>query len=195
MMAPMEPADMMAAVSSSLAERTGRPLEEWVRLVRESGLDPLQQNEVRRWLKDVHGVPQNSQWAIADAAARDAGWVEPTVEEYADALYAGSKAGLRPLHDAVVALALAQGDDTSVQGRGGYAPVVRRTQFVAVAPGPRGTLRIGFRFRDAVPEDERLSPAKGFAQATHWLHLEADADDNDVRSLEPLLEVAYAQNG
>ena len=50
-------------------------------------------------------------------------------------------------------------------------------------------------FRDAVPEDERLSPAKGFAQATHWLHLEADADDNDVRSLEPLLEVAYAQNG
>ena len=195
MMAPMEPADMMAAVSSSLAERTGRPLEEWVQLVRESGLDPLQQNEVRRWLKDVHGVPQNSQWAIADAAARDAGWVEPTVEEYADALYAGSKASLRPLHDAVVALALAQGEDTSVQGRGGYAPVVRRTQFVAVAPGPRGTLRIGFRFRDAVPEDERLSPAKGFAQATHWLHLEADADDNDVRSLEPLLEVAYAQNG
>jgi hypothetical protein len=25
-----------------------------------------------------HGVPQNSQWAIADAAAREAGWVRPT---------------------------------------------------------------------------------------------------------------------
>jgi hypothetical protein len=73
-------------------------------------------------------------------------------------------------------------------------PVVRRTQFVAVAPGPRDTVRVGFRFRDAVPEDERLEPAKGFAQATHWLHLPADADEDDLRSLEPLLEAAYDQN-
>ena len=195
MMAPMDPGDMMAAVASSMRERTGRTLEQWVALVRDAGLDPLQQNEVRRWLRDVHGVPQSSQWAIADAAAREAGWVEPTVEEYADALYAGPRAALRPLADAVVALALAQGEDTSVQGRGGYAPVVRRTQFVAVAPGPRGTLRVGFRFRGTVPDDERLEPARGFAQATHWVHLQPDADDNDVRSLEPLLEEAYAQNG
>ena len=195
MMAPMEPAEMMAAVTASMEKRTGRTLEQWLQLVRESGLDPLQQNEVRRWLKDVHGVPQNSQWAIADAAARRAGWVEPTVEEYADQLYAGTRASLRPLADDVLALALGLGDDAEVLGRGGYAPVVRKTQFAAVAPGPRGTLRVGFRYRTTVPDDPRLETAKGFAQATHWLHLDADADDNDVRSLEPLLREAYEQNG
>jgi len=63
------PDDMMSAVTASLAERTGRPLDEWVALVRTSGIDPLDQNAVRKWLRSVHGVPQNSQWAIADAAA------------------------------------------------------------------------------------------------------------------------------
>lgn len=62
--------DMLDAVTESMKERTGRTLEEWVALVAASGIDPLDQNAVRRWLKTEHGVKQNSQWAIADAAAR-----------------------------------------------------------------------------------------------------------------------------
>jgi Domain of unknown function (DUF5655)/Domain of unknown function (DUF4287) len=186
---------MLAAVTRSMKERTGRTLEEWVALVEQEGLDPLDQKAVRRWLKDVHGVPQNSQWAIADAAARAAGWERPSADEYMDALYTGAKASLRPLHDAVVELAAGLGSDTSVEGRATYAPIVRRTQFAAVAPGPGGTLRIGLRYRGTVPGDPRLEPAKGFAQATHWLHLDADADEAEVRSLEPLLREAYEQNG
>jgi hypothetical protein len=191
----MEPADLMAAVATAMADRTGRSLEEWVALVRESGPDPLDQRTVRAWLRDVHGVPQNSQWAIADAAATAAGWQRPDVDGYTDALYRGAKAHLRPIHDAMVTLAEGLGEDARREGRGTYIPVVRRTQFMAVAPGPRNTVRVGFRFRDTPPDDERLSPAKGFAQATHWLHLAADADEDDLRSLEPLLEAAYRQNG
>lgn len=39
---------MMAAVTSSMRDRTGRTLEEWVEAVRTSGVDPLDQNEVRK---------------------------------------------------------------------------------------------------------------------------------------------------
>ena len=60
----------MTAVTESLAARTGRSLDEWLALVGASGIDPLDQAAVRRWLRAEHGVPQNSQWAIADAAAR-----------------------------------------------------------------------------------------------------------------------------
>ena len=186
---------MMAAVTESMQARTGHTLDEWVALVDGSGVDALDQRAVRAWLRDVHGVPQNSQWAIADAAATAAGWKRPDPDGYTDALYADAKAHLRPIHDAIVTLAEGLGDDAHREGRGTYIPVVRRTQFVAVAPGPRDTVRVGFRFRGAVPDDERLSPAKGFAQATHWLHLSADADEDDLRSLGPLLEAAYAQNG
>jgi hypothetical protein len=42
---------MMSAVSQSLAARTGRSLQEWVALVQASGLDPLDQNAVRGWLR------------------------------------------------------------------------------------------------------------------------------------------------
>lgn len=186
---------MMASVTASMAERTGRSVEEWVEAVKAAGLDPLDQKSVRAWLRDAHGVPQNSQWAIADAAARGAGWQRPDTDAYTDNLYAGPKADLRPIHDAIITLAEGLGDDAHREGRGTYIPVVRRTQFVAVAPGPRNTVRVGFRFRGAVPDDERLSPARGFAQATHWLHLPAEADEDDLRSLEPLLEAAYDQNG
>ncbi|HEU4330366.1 MAG TPA: DUF5655 domain-containing protein [Lapillicoccus sp.] len=191
----MEPQDMMAAVTDSMAERTGRTVDQWVEAVNASGVDPLDQKAVRRWLKDVHGVPQNSQWAIAFAAAEAAGWERPSTEGYADTLYSGSKAGLRPLHDAVVRLALEQGDDAEAQGRGTYIPIVRKSQFAAVAPGPRGTLRVGLRYRTTVPEDARVEPAKGFAQATHWVHLPGDSDPDEIGWLEPLLAEAYRQNG
>src|SRR3546814_9249407 len=93
----METADMMAAVTSSRRDRTRRTLEEWVEAVRTSGVDPLDQNEVRKWLKAEHGVPQNSQWAIAFETAEQSGWVEPTVEQYIDQQYSGPKAALRPI--------------------------------------------------------------------------------------------------
>src|SRR5260370_41293534 len=117
------PDAMMSAVSASLAARTGRSLDEWVALVRGSGIDPLDQNAVRTWLRSAHGVPQNSQWAIADAAARDAGWVRPTVTEYIDSQYQGAKARLRPIHDALAAVATGRGADAAAAGRGAESPV------------------------------------------------------------------------
>src|SRR4029453_3751762 len=75
------PDDRLKSVSSGLQERTGRTLDEWVAIVQDSGIDPLDQRAVRAWLKDEHGILQNSQWAIADAAARAVGWVRPTLQD------------------------------------------------------------------------------------------------------------------
>jgi len=183
---------MMAAVSESLARRTGRSLTEWVTAVQGSGVDPLDQNAVRRWLKDVHGVPQNSQWAIADAAARAAGWVRPTVEEYVASQYTGARAGLRPIHDAVAALALALGDDVTVEGRGGYTPFVRRRQFAATAAAARDRLDLGLRYTDP-PPSPRLRPATAPGQSTHKLALRDPAEVDD--EVAALLLAAYEQNG
>src|SRR5437763_1607890 len=119
---------MMGAMIGSLAARTGRSLEEWLALVEASGIDPLDRNAVRRWLRTEHGVPQNSQWAIADAAARAAGWVRPSVEEYIDSQYRGAKAGLRPIYDVLASAIMGLGEDVRVEGRGGYTPFVRGRQ-------------------------------------------------------------------
>ncbi|MDO4243230.1 MAG: DUF5655 domain-containing protein [Actinomyces sp.] len=198
---PMEPKDMVEAVTRTLAERTGRGLEEWVALVEaaagEGALDPGDPKAVRAWLKSEHGLPQNSRWAVADATARRHGWEPPTVAGHTEAMYSGRKAPLRPLHDAVVEAGLALGG-VEAQGRAGYIPLVRRTQFAAVGPGTYGRLRVGLRFRTEVPDDRRLEPAKGFAQATHVVHVAPHQEGTDpgalARSLEPLLRAAWEQN-
>lgn len=186
------PDDMMNAVTDSMAQRTGRSLEDWVALVADSGVDPLDQNAVRRWLREVHGVKQNSQWAIADAAARDAGWVRPTVEEYVDAQYTGAKSALRPIFDAVREAVLAFGDDVVVEGRGTYVPFVRRRQFAAVAAATATRVDLGLRLPDP-PRSPRLQPANAPGSATHRVQLSSVADvDDEVRGL---LRAAYEQNG
>ena len=188
---PNSPDDMMSAVSESLAARTGRSLEQWLAVVRSSGLDPLDQAAVRGWLRREHGVPQNSQWAIADAAAREAGWVRPTVAEYVDRQYTGPKAALRPIYDALAAAIGRLGDDVSVEGRGGYTPFVRGRQFAAVAAATRDRVDLGLRFTDP-PASARLQPGGGPGQATHKVSLrsvpEVDAE------VEDLLRAAYEQN-
>jgi hypothetical protein len=185
------PDDMMGAVSASLAARTGRSLDEWVALVQASGVDPLDQNAVRRWLRSEHGVPQNSQWAIADAAARSAGWERPSAAQYVDGQYSGAKAALRPIYDALAAAVGELGDDVTVEGRGTYTPFVRGRQFAAIAPASRDRVDLGLRFADPPPAG-RLQPASAPGQATHKVALRSVDDvDDEVRHL---LRVAYEQN-
>ncbi len=183
---------MMAAVSESMNERTGHTVQEWVAIVDSSGIDPLDQMAVRRWLKTEHGVLQNSQWAIADAAARAAGWVRPRVEEYVDQQYAGPKAPLRPIFDCVRAITEGFGNDVSIEGRATYTPFVRRRQFAVVAAGTRTGVDVGLRYRHP-PTSTLLTPAKAPGQATHMLSLTAVAEITP--EVKQLLRSAYEQNG
>lgn len=191
-MSQNSPDRMMAAMTASMKERTGRTIEEWVEVVAESGIDPLDQNAVRRWLRTEHGIPQNSQWAIADAAARDAGWTPPSVEEYIDGQYTGAKANLRPIFDRLRSAIESFGEDVRVEGRSTYTPFVRRRQFVAIAAATRTRIDVGLRYVDP-PVSELLAPANAPGQATHRLSLSELSDVTD--EVVGLLRAAYRQNG
>jgi predicted transport protein len=188
---PQTPDGMLGTVSESLTARTGRSLEQWLALVRSSGVDPLDQAAVRGWLRREHGVPQNSQWAIADAAAREAGWVRPTASEYIDRQYAGAKAALRPIFDALAGAIEELGHDVTVEGRGSYTPFVRGRQFAAVAAATRDRVDLALRFTDP-PDAARLQSGGGPGQATHKVSLR-DAREVDAQVVH-LLRVAYEQN-
>ena len=132
-----------------------------------------------------------SQWAIADAAARGAGWVRPTVSEYVDRQYAGAKAALRPIYDALAAVINEFGDDVTVEGRASYTPFVGGRQFAAIAAATRDRVDLGLRFTDP-PRTARLQPGGGPGQATHRVSFRnmGEVDAEIVR----LLRVAYEQN-
>jgi hypothetical protein len=190
-MGTRSPQDMMAAVSESLAARTGRTLAQWVEVVGASGIDPLDQNAVRRWLRSEHGIAQNSGYAIADAAARAAGWERPDTEQYIDQQYRGAKAALRPIFDRLRAFLLELGDDVRVEGRATYTPFVRGRQFAAVAAATGTRIDVGLRYTDP-PASPLLVPARAPGQATHRLSLTTPAAITP--EVERLLRLAYQQN-
>ena len=185
------PADMMTSVTGSMKERTGKSLEEWIAAVQSAGIDPLDQKAVRNWLKD-QGVLQNTQWAIADAAARAAGWERPSVEGYIESQYQGEKAVLLPIFDALREIIDGLGEDVSVEGRGGYTPFVRKRQFAAIQASTKTRVDLGLRFKQA-PESALLSTASLPGQSTHKLGLSSVDDITD--EVADLIRVAYEQNG
>ncbi len=185
------PADMMASVTDSMKERTGKTLEEWIAAVQSAGVDPLDQKAVRNWLKE-QGVLQNTQWAIADAAARAAGWERPSVEGYIDSQFQGEKAPLRPIFDALREIIEGLGEDVSVEGRGGYTPFVRKRQFAAIQASTKTRVDLGLRFKQP-PDSDLLSTTSLPGQATHKLGLTSvEQITNEVREL---IRLAYEQNG
>ena len=185
------PSDMMASVTDSMKERTGKTLEEWVAAVQSAGIDALDQKAVRNWLK-VQGVLQNTQWAIADAAARAAGWERPSVEGYIDSQYVGEKAPLRPIFDALREIIEELGEDVTVEGRGGYTPFVRKRQFAAVQASTKTRVDLGLRFKQ-LPDSALLSTSSLPGQATHKLGLTSVEQITD--EVRELIRLAYEQNG
>jgi len=184
------PADMMSSVTDSMKERTGKTLDEWVAAVQSTGIDPLDQKAVRNWLKE-QGVLQNSQWTIADAAARAAGWERPSVEGYIDSQYQGEKAPLRAIFDALREIIEGLGGDVSVEGRRGYTPFVRKRQFAAIQASTKTRVDLGLRFKQA-PDSDLLSTSSLPGQSTHKLGLTSVGQITD--EVRELIRLAYEQN-
>ena len=186
------PRGMMDAVAGSMAHRTGREAEEWVALVGSSRVDPRDQKAVRLWLKAEYGLLQNSQWAIADAAARASGWKPPDLEEYIDQQSSGAKAALRPIFDRLRARIEGLGEDVTTEGRATYVPFVRRRQFALVMAATGTRIDVGLRFTNTLWSG-LLKPAKTLGQATHKLSITSVEEISD--EVEWLLGAAYDQNG
>jgi len=70
------PEQMQASVIARPKEWTGKDIDEWVRLVRESGIEG--QPKQRTWLKQNFGFGQNTTFVIVDVVARESGWTPPS---------------------------------------------------------------------------------------------------------------------
>ena len=92
-------------------------------------------------------------------------WRLPTADQYTDALYAGPKAHLRPVHDAALATLLDLGDDVEVEGRQSYITVRRARQVGLLVPATRSRIDLGLRFLSE-PEHPWLAKAKSLGQCT-----------------------------
>jgi hypothetical protein len=173
---------------ANLEKNTGRTVEEWVRLVCEKG--PPDDKGRREWLKNEHGLGGNSAWWVAERAAgrgeedtdpdaylrAAAGWVE--------AMFAGPKAGLRPIYEQLVKLGRGLGKDVKVCPCKTIVPLYRKHVFAEVKPATRTRIDFGLALGDT-KTPARLLETGGFAKGNRITHripiTSPDEIDEEVR--------------
>jgi hypothetical protein len=139
------------SVVSSMPTRTGRSLSEWAELVKDSEIADAK--EQREWLARVHKLNTNTAWMIVEhAAGRGAEDIDPeaylaAAPGYVEAMYSGNKAGLRPIHDALVAFARKLGKDVKVCPCKTIVPFYREHVFAEIKPATKTRIDLSLHLR------------------------------------------------
>jgi hypothetical protein len=186
---------MVQAWIVSLPEKTGRSLEEWIQLVEDEG--PDSEKERRDWLKREHGLGTNAAWWIAERASGkgledgDPEAYLKAAEGYVAAMFAGRRAGLRPLYDELLKLGMALGKDVKVCPCQTIVPLYRRHVFAQIKPATNTRIDLGLALSDTVTP-ERLIDTGGLAKKDRITHRIAVMEAADIDAeLKHWLRFAY----
>ena len=180
---------------AGLKEKTGRSLDEWMRYIKKNG--PKDNKACREWLKTEHGLGTNSAWWLADRAAGigteegDPDVYLKAAEGYVEKMFAGGKAELRPIYNALLKLGLSVGKEAKACPCQTIVPLYRNHVFAQIKPTTRTRIDFGFALGDTKAKG-RLIDTGGFAKKdriTHRIEITSLADIDD--EVKRWLKVAY----
>ncbi len=181
-----------------LKQKTGRSLDEWLRLIKKSR--PRDEKERREWLKTEHGLGTNSAWWLAErAAGKSSEMAGPdeylqAAEGYVEAMFSGGKAGLRPIYNALLKTGLKVGKDVKACPCQTIVPLYRNHVFAQIKPTTQTRIDLGFALGEMKPKG-RLIDTGGFAKRdriTHRIPITCLADIDD--EVKRWLKVAYERD-
>ncbi len=166
---------MMQKWVAELKPKTGSTLPQWIAQIRTAGPKDLKQ--CRQWLQETHKLGTNSAWWLAEKALGDRlGMADDSPESYLAAcpgyvnqMYSGTRQGLRPLHDALVALARSLGDEVKVCPCQTIVPLYRRHVFAEIKPASNKRIDLGLALEDE-PFTARLLDTGGRARKARLTH-------------------------
>jgi hypothetical protein len=143
----------------NIEERYGKPIDAWITLIHGTGL--TKHSDVVAFLKAEHGMSHGAAHRVS-LTARQSGLEQPaSVDDFTNTLYAGKKAGLRPLHDRLMDVVDGLGTDISLAPKKGYLSLRRNKQFAMIQPSAATRIDVGLILRSEVDPDERLEPSAG----------------------------------
>lgn len=164
---------------AELKEKTGHTRDEWIALIRNAKHKTAAQ--ARDWLKKEHGLGTNSTWYLADYVFADPDApTEDTPENYLKAaaryvaeLYADAKAGLKPLHDRLIRIGRALGNDVKVCPCKTVVPLYRKHVFAQIKPTTRTRVDFGLALGPLMGKKQlpaRLVDTGGFKKKDRITH-------------------------
>jgi len=180
---------MQESTLANLKAKTGQSLDEWIKLLEESG--PAPEKSRADWLKARHHLGTNvSAWIAERAAGRD-----PVAEYDPDALvaamYAGPKAALRPVYERLLTLGLELGNDVRACPATTIVPLYRHHVFAELKPTTRTRIDLGLALKDT-PATGRLIGTGGLGKGDRVTHrIPVSSLDEIDEAVTRWLETAY----
>jgi len=177
----------------SLETLTGKPLDALLETV--AGWGPGKHGELLRRAKETLGLSHGHANFLVHLArerteATPGAVVGGGAPDVLEPIYAGSKASLRPLHEALMARVAGLGP-FEVAPKKAYVSLRRSKQFAMVGPGSRGRLEVGVNHRGA-PGTERLEALPPGGMCSHRVFVVSldEIDDELLGYLRDAYEAA-----
>lgn len=174
------PEEMTNTMIANLKDRTGKTLEQWIAIAKKSGA--AKHGEMVKMLKADHGMTHGYANLVAHKALKsDAGSVGETTDLVASQ-YAGDKAGLKPIYDALIEAARSCGT-IEIAPKKAYVSLRRSKQFAIIQPSTKTRVDLGLKLKSE-PEKGRLEKSGKFnAMVSHRVRLEKSTDvDKSVKA-------------
>jgi len=194
----VHPSSKMAMnVIANMKEKTGSSLNEWLDLAKKKG--PVDEKARVAWLKEKHGLGTNyAGWITEVSYGRGMEHIDPdiylaTAERYVDEMYAGKKAHLKPVYDALLKLGLGVAADVKACPCQTMVPFYRNHVIAQIKPTTNSRIDMGFALKDTKPTG-RLIDTGGFAKKdriTHRIEITSldDIKDDVIKWLKKAYEM------
>lgn len=178
-----------------LKQKTGRTVEEWLKHIKKEG--PQDEKERRAWLKEKYRLGTNTAWWLAErSVGKGAEMGDPdayleAAQRDVEKMFAGGKAHLRPVYDALLKLGLKTGKEAKACPCQTIVPLYRNHVFAQIKPTTQTRIDMGFALGDLKPTG-RLIDTGGFAKKdriTHRIPITSLDDIDD--EVKHWLKVAY----
>ena len=141
----------------NIQRKTGKTFDELSALVNDSGLS--QHGQIREMLIRDLGLGYGDANALVHAVRQTDGTRSAevkglTADTILDEIYAGPRAALRPIHDALLAEIVAFGEFETLPKKA-YVSLRRKKQFAMIGPGTNTRVDLGLNAKE-LPADPRL---------------------------------------
>lgn len=167
------PEEMEATMATNLKENTGKSIDQWVKIA--SGAKLAKHGEIVSFLKKEHALTHGYANLVAHRTLKSAA-SDATPDDLVEAQYAGKKAALKPVYEALVEAIQKFGKDVEFAPKKAYVSVRRSKQFAIVQPSTATRLDVGVNLKGVQPT-ERLESSGSFnAMVSHRVRLEAPRD-------------------
>ena len=185
-------------VIARMKEKTGRSIDEWIAFTRKSG--PKSEVERREWLKKEHNLGTNYAWWIAERCeGRGNEDTDPDLylamaPRYVEEMFAGKKAALRPIYDALLKLGLSLGRDVKACPCKTMVPLYRENVFAQLKPTTNTRIDLGLCLRDSAKLPKRIIPTGGLEKGDRITHRIPIADITEIDDeVKRWMTTAYEQ--